>query len=202
MQKRLASLLPLAIVLAIVLGVVWSFFPAPRDDRSFQAAIGGPFTLVDGTGATVTERDFLGRYMLVFFGYTYCPDVCPTMIATLSDALEILGPEVAEGIVPVFISVDPERDTPKAVAEYAANFHPRFVGLTGSADQIAATAKVFRVHYAKSQRPDDSADTYFIDHTAIAYLMGPDGRFLRHFTYGLDAGGVAQRIREAMEQGR
>ncbi len=136
-------------------------------------ALGGPFTLVDQTGRSVTEQDFAGRALLVYFGFTYCPDVCPTELGTIAAALDAMGP-AGERVTPVFISIDPERDTPEAMADYVSRFHPRMVGLTGSAEQIAQAARAYRVYYAKV-RPRDSSD-YLMDHSSFIYLVGPDGR--------------------------
>ena len=136
-------------------------------------ALGGPFTLVDQAGRTVTERDFAGRPMLVYFGFTYCPDVCPTELGTIASALDAMGP-AGERVTPVFVTIDPERDTPAAMADYVSRFHPRMVGLTGSPEQIAQAARAYRVYYAKV-RPRDSTD-YLMDHSSFIYFVGPDGR--------------------------
>lgn len=135
--------------------------------------LGGPFTLVDHTGRTVTERDFAGKPMLIYFGFTYCPDVCPTELGTIAAALDAMGP-AGERVTPVFITVDPERDTPEAMADYVTRFHPRMVGLTGSAEQVAQAARAYRVYFAKVQ-PRDST-TYLMDHSSFIYFVGPDGR--------------------------
>jgi protein SCO1/2 len=136
-------------------------------------SLGGPFTLVDQTGKTVTERDFAGRPLLVYFGFTYCPDVCPTELGTIAAALDAMGP-AGERVTPVFISIDPERDTPAAMADYVTRFHPRMVGLTGSAEQVAQAARAYRVYYAKVQPRDSSS--YLMDHSSFIYFVGPDGR--------------------------
>lgn len=136
-------------------------------------ALGGAFTMVDQTGRTVTERDFAGRPLLVYFGFTYCPDVCPTELGTIAAALDVMGP-AGERVTPVFISIDPDRDTPAAMADYVSRFHPRMVGLTGSSEQVAQTARAYRVYYAKV-RPRDSTD-YLMDHSSFIYFVGPDGR--------------------------
>lgn len=138
--------------------------------------VGGPFSLIDGDGKPVTDQTWHGKYLLVYFGYTYCPDVCPTTLTNVAAALDKLGPKAAE-IQPLFITVDPHRDTPAVVKQYAAAFSPRIVGLTGSPEQIAAAAKAYRVYYAKhvtGPGPDD----YSMDHSSVLYLMGPDGRFI------------------------
>ncbi len=162
-------------------------------------AIGGPFRLVDQNGDTVTEADFKGRFTLVYFGYTFCPDVCPTALNRNAEALNILGKQ-AEKIVPVFITVDPERDTVAHMKEYAAFFNPRLVALTGSEDQVKAAAKAYRVYYAKVKEEGAAADAdnYLMDHTAITFLMGPDGRFLQHFSHDATPEDMAKRMREVL----
>lgn len=155
------------------------------------ALIGGPFTLVNQDRKTVTEKDFLGRYMLVFFGYTYCPDICPTELQVMTAALDQMGAE-AKKIQPVFISIDPGRDTPDVVKSYVENFGAGLVGLTGTEEQVEQAARAYRVYYAKAGR--DGAD-YKMDHSTIIYLMGPDGRFVKHFTYTTDAGQLAQELK-------
>lgn len=153
--------------------------------------IGGHFTLVDEDGRTVTDADFRGRFMLVYFGYTDCPNVCPTTLGVVAEAVDRLG-ERAEQVTPVFISVDPERDRPERLKTYVAAFHPRMVGLTGDAEQVKAAAKGYRVYYAKAEGGD--ADDTLVDHTSVVYLMGPDGSFRTHFSHGTDADAMAERI--------
>jgi cytochrome oxidase Cu insertion factor (SCO1/SenC/PrrC family) len=153
----------------------------PSSRTQGAALIGGPFTLVDHTSKTVTEADFRGRFMLIFFGFTYCPDACPTALTVMAEALDIIGPAAAR-IVPVMISIDPERDTPEQLAMYVRHFHPSLIGLTGSADQVATAAKAFRVYYAKVKEEGSDEGEYTMDHTAIIYLMGPDGKYRAHFS--------------------
>lgn len=153
----------------------------PLSRTEGTASIGGPFTLVDHTGKTVTETDFRDRFMLIYFGFTSCPDACPTALTAMAEALDIIGP-AANRIVPVFISVDPERDTPEQLNMYVRHFHPSLIGLTGSAEQVAAAAKTFRVYYAKVKEEGSDDDDYAMDHTSIVYLMGPDGKFRTHFS--------------------
>lgn len=139
------------------------------------ARIGGPFTLVDQNGKAVTDADFAGRYRIVYFGYTYCPDVCPTDLTKIGAALRTLdkqAPRTAQKIVPLFISVDPERDTPAQLKQYVANFYPRLVGLTGKPEAIAQVANEYAVAYMKQPTPSG----YLMGHTQVAYLMGPDGK--------------------------
>jgi protein SCO1/2 len=173
--------------------VVTNSGPAPMVQTSGKALIGGPFTLVDQAGKTVTDQDFRGRYMLVFFGFTHCPDICPAELQVMSAALDELGPK-ADQVVPVFITLDPERDTQAAMAAYVKNFSPRFVGLTGSPEAIAAAAKGYRVAYSKFQQ-DKSTSDYSIDHSALVYLMGKDGEYITHFAYGTPASKMTETLR-------
>lgn len=160
---------------------------------SGQALIGGPFELVGKDGKTVTDKDFRGRYMLVFFGFTHCPDICPAELQVMSAALDDLG-DKADKVVPIFITVDPERDTPELVTAYVENFGPNFVGLTGSPEAIANAAKAYRVTYQKFQE-EGAGDNYSVDHSALLYLMGPDGTFVTHFPYGTSPEKMAETLR-------
>ncbi len=162
-------------------------------------SMGGPFTLVNTAGETVTEASFRGRWMLVYFGYTYCPDVCPTELQTMSAALDRLGP-LAEQVVPVFITVDPERDTPAALAEYVKLFDERMLGLTGSKEQIAAAAKSYRVYYARAKAKDMT--DYLMDHSSFIYLIGPDGGFRALFRHGMPAQEMADAMKARLAPGR
>jgi len=139
--------------------------------------IGGPFALVDDTGKPRTDADFRGRLMLIYFGYTHCPDACPTTLQDIADALAKLGP-AADQVAPIFITIDPERDTVQYLKGYAEQFDAKFVALTGSPEQIATAAKSYRVYYRKATNQAD----YLMDHSSIVYLMGRDGKFLTHFT--------------------
>jgi len=150
---------------------------APDSPPPLQgAAIGGPFTLIDQDGRNVSDRDFEGRYRLIYFGFSYCPDVCPVDLQAIGQGLrqfEAAHPERAARVAPIFVTTDPERDTPAVLKPYVAAFHPRLVGLTGTPDQIAATAKEFGVYYTKRQ--EEGASEYLIDHSRIALLFGPAG---------------------------
>ncbi|SDE30399.1 SCO family protein [Rhodospira trueperi] len=162
--------------------------------------IGGPFTLVNGAGETVTDSSFPGQYLLVYFGYTYCPDVCPTSLQTMADALNALDPAIVERIQPLFVTVDPERDRPADVAEYAGFFHPKLMGLTGTVEQVTAAARAYKVYFAKVEQPD-SAAPYLLDHSAITYLMAPDGTLAAFFRHGEPAADMAARLREIVGEG-
>jgi protein SCO1/2 len=141
------------------------------------AAIGGPFKLVDQNGQTVTDQDLKGRPFLVFFGFTHCPDVCPTTLFEVSEILRALGPD-ADRARALFITVDPERDTPAVMKDYLSSFDPHLSGLTGNAAEIAAVAKAYRVYFKKVPLEQSG---YTMDHTAIVYLMDKDGRFVSPF---------------------
>jgi protein SCO1/2 len=155
-------------------------------------ALGGPFSLVDHHGRAVTEADFAGRFLLVYFGFTYCPDVCPTELGTIAAALDALEGQ-GDRVTPVFITVDPERDTPEALADYVSRFHPRMVGLTGSAAQVAAAARAYRVFYARVNRPETTQ--YLMDHSSFIYLVGPDGRVRALFRPETAPEAIAQAVR-------
>jgi protein SCO1/2 len=157
--------------------------------------IGGPFTLIDQNGKPVTDATWRGRWMLVYFGYTYCPDVCPTELQTVAAALDALGKQAAQ-MVPIFITIDPERDTAERMAEYVKLFDARLVGLTGTPEQIAAVAKAYRVYYAKVPAKDSAP--YLMDHSSFLYLMGPDGRFQTLFRPGTSAQDIADAIRSRL----
>lgn len=197
-QKLIFALVVLLIALATGASALWLTRAGPGGGTG-EALVGGPFTLTDQDGKRVTDQDFRGKYMLIFFGFTYCPDVCPGELQVMSAALDELGPE-GDKIQPVFITVDPERDTPEAMKLYVSNFHPRMVGLTGSPDDIAAVAKAYRVYYAKAKAPEGAAPgDYLMDHSTILYLMGPDGKFVKHFTYGTDVKTLADGLRKAVQ---
>lgn len=166
---------------------------ANRVTTSGKALVGGPFELVGQDGKTVTDKDFRGRYMLVFFGFTRCPDICPAELQVMSAALDGLGSD-ADKVVPIFITLDPERDTPEAVAAYVKNFGPNFVGLSGSPEAIAKAAKAYRVTYQKFQ-DESTGDNYSIDHSALLYLMGPDGEYVTHIPYGTPADKMTETLR-------
>jgi protein SCO1 len=165
----------------------------PMVETTGKALIGGPFTLVDQTGRTVTDQDFRGRYMLVFFGFTHCPDVCPAELQVMSASLDELGPK-ADEIVPIFITLDPERDTQEAMGAFVKNFGLCFVGLTGSPEAIAAAADAYRVAYAKIYEDTRKPD-YSIDHSGLVYLMGKDGEYITHFPYGTPAAKMTETLR-------
>jgi protein SCO1/2 len=194
MIRRLAWLgLALAVVAAIAIGLV-AYRPKGGPDAG-QVAIGGPFQLVDQAGAPVDQHVLDGKWSAVFFGYTYCPDVCPTTLTALGRAVDALGPAGRRFQV-VFITVDPARDTPKALGTYlsSATFPKGAVGLTGSPAQIAQAAKAYRVFYQK--HPEGG--TYTMDHSAAVYLMDPEGRFVEPLDVSAPTADLAGQIRRAM----
>jgi cytochrome oxidase Cu insertion factor (SCO1/SenC/PrrC family) len=145
------------------------------DDLMYgRGRVGGPFTLTDQTGKQRSDTDFRDKLMIVYFGYTYCPDVCPTDLMAITQALDALGP-AAEGVQPVFITIDPERDT-KLLTDYVAAFHRSLVGLTGSPDEIRKVANSYKAFYVKVQ--DERSGDYSIDHAGVIYLMGRNGEYL------------------------
>lgn len=158
--------------------------------------IGGPFTLTDHTGRRVSDTDFRGRYLLVFFGYTFCPDVCPLGLANMAAILDLLGPD-AERIQPLFITLDPERDGVKELGAFVSAFHPRLVGLTGTAEEIADVASAYPVLYYRVAHPSGA---YFINHSAQIYLMGPDGAFIGSLDHDAPPEGAAAAIRSELRR--
>jgi protein SCO1 len=154
--------------------------------------IGGPFTLMNDSGKTVTNKEFRGKYMLVYFGYTYCPDVCPTTLNSIAQAMDRLGAK-ADRVQPIFITVDPQRDTPPVMKQYVSAFTPSLIGLTGTPAQIAAVAKEYRVYYAKHVTGPGPND-YSMDHSSIIYLMGPDGKFIAPIAAGESGAEMAKDI--------
>jgi cytochrome oxidase Cu insertion factor (SCO1/SenC/PrrC family) len=187
------------VIFALGLLLVLGLFAADRwwfgagNSGVAGVSIGGSFALTDQNGALRRDSDFRGKLMLVYFGYTYCPDVCPAALTTMSAALDQLGAR-AEDVQPIFITVDPARDTVEQMKRYAANFTPRLEALTGTAEQIATAARAYRVYYAKA--PGEGADDYSMDHTGFVYLMARDGRYLGHFVPDSTADDMVAAIRK------
>lgn len=175
----------------LLFGGKTGFFNA--DQISGKALVGGPFELVNHNNKSVTDKTFRGKYMLVFFGYTYCPDVCPSELQVMSAAIDGLEAKSNE-VVPIFITIDPERDTPQQMAEYVSHFHKNFVGLTGSPDAISNVARAYRVFYAKS-KDSGSDEDYLMDHSSIVYLMDRNGDYKTHFSFGTSPEKMTQKIK-------
>jgi protein SCO1/2 len=192
---RIALLAALAVFLLFALAWQWGLIAsAGRDGQSSGIArIGGPFTLIDHNGQKRSEKDFADRLMLIYFGYSYCPDVCPTALQVMSSALQILGPK-ASNVQPIFITIDPGRDNQAHLKEYVANFFPGMVGLTGSEDAVKKAANAYRVYYRKAD--DGDSTEYLMDHSSIIFLMAPDGSYLTHFTHQTPPAKLADVIRK------
>lgn len=156
--------------------------------------IGGTFMLTDQNGKTVKDTDFRGKPMLVFFGYTHCPDICPVTVATLSKVMEILGKD-ADGVAPVFITVDPKRDTPAALKEYLSNFDKRLVGLTGKPKAIQQAADAYKVYFSLHDAEHPQGKDYAVDHSTIVYMMNKDGSYAAHFPYHAPAQEIADAVK-------
>ena len=204
-MSKLYSGLAAAVVAAFLGASAWYVLQNHSSDafaecRQGQVAggdIGGPFTLVDPTGKTVTEADVLAKPALVYFGYTFCPDVCPFDMARNVEAVDILG-EIGLEVTPVFISIDPERDTPDALADYAANMHPKLIALTGSAEQVKAVSLAYKTYY-KKQSSDD--EFYLMDHSTFTYLMVPGTGFVDFFRRELTSEQMAESVACFIEAG-
>jgi protein SCO1/2 len=187
------------IVFALVLGFAawlgWMRFTAPPEGNMVGATLGGAFNLVDQDGRAVTDADFKGKYRLVYFGYTFCPDVCPTDVAYIGKGLkafEASRPDRAARVQPIFITVDPERDDPAALKAFVTAFHPRLIGLTGSQQEIDAAKKAYGI-YAKKVATSDP-ENYLVDHFAVFYLFGPNGAPIAFLPHGSTAAEVTAML--------
>jgi len=190
-EKRLYT--PLAILLALLLA---GCSGATADPPLQGAKIGGPFTLTNQDGRLVTDKQFEGKYRIVYFGFTYCPDVCPVDLQNIGKAmrqLEQSDPAIAAKLQPIFISVDPERDTPQVLKQYVAAFHPRLIGLTGSKEQIADVEKKFGVYSQREEKP--GATEYEVNHSRIALLFGPRGEPIAILPHDEGADAIAAEIK-------
>lgn len=170
--------------------------PIPTANEAAAALIGGPFRLTDQNGKTVTEADLRGHWSLVYFGYTFCPDVCPLALQHMTAALDDLGRDAAK-IVPYFITVDPERDTQAVMAEYARHFHPSLRALTGTPAEVKAATDAFRV-YAARQGGAAGATDYLMDHTSVVYILGPDGKYVSLFTHEANADAMTAKLKSLL----
>ena len=186
----------MGLVLAVLLVGAGGFLWLTGNGGNNPISIGGPFTLEDGTGKPVTDRDFRGNYMLVYFGYTFCPDVCPTTLNAVADAMDKLGPASSK-IQTLFITVDPKRDTPSVVRQYAAAFGPGIEGLTGTAEEIARVAREYRVYYAE-HRTGPGPNDYSMDHSSVLYFMGPDGAFVAPVRADQSGDEIAANLKKLM----
>ncbi|HXZ01698.1 MAG TPA: SCO family protein [Stellaceae bacterium] len=190
------GLLAFLLGLALLIGAFsYDYWQSGGSDQGGLAGVsfGGPFTLTDQNGVVRRDGDFRGELMLVYFGYTYCPDACPTALTAISAALDMLG-ERGRTVQPIFITIDPARDTVAQMKIYAANFTPRLLALTGTSQQIATVARAYRVYYAKVK--GEGEDDYAMDHSDLIYLMGRDGRYLNHFSADTTAAEMAAAIKK------
>lgn len=200
-MMRAAGPLLAAVLLIVSLAAIYVMhhrrapFGTNEEATAGTQDIGGPFDLIDSDGRRVSDRDFRGKWLLVFFGYTHCPDVCPTTLNDIAATLAQLG-ELASAVQPLFITVDPERDTPQVLAEYTAAFDSRIKGLTGTPEQIAAAAKAYGIYYAKRPAGDD----YYMDHSAIIHAVRPDGRYATFFFTTTGPAEMAKRLRETISR--
>jgi protein SCO1 len=189
----------------LLAGAAWLLWPEPRDDLSAAAAmdalmwgrepVGGPFALIDHTGKVRTDTDFRGKLLLIYFGFTFCSDVCPTDLQAIASAMDKLG-TAGDAVQPLFITVDPEKDTPGQLAGYVSLIHPRLIGLTGDARQIRKVARAYKVYNAKVGTSDSLG--YAIDHAGVVYLLDADGSYAGFFPSGTSAERMVEVIRAYM----
>lgn len=156
-----------------------------------KASIGGPFNLLNDHGKTVTDKDFSGKWTLIYFGFTHCPDICPDELIKMADAIDKIKEKSGIDITPVFISVDPERDTVEQVHEYVKEFHPKLIGLTGSPEEIRKVARSYRVYYMKTE---EEGSDYLVDHSIVMYLMSPSMEFVKFFGKNSDVDSLTNGV--------
>ena len=200
---RRTFLAMMAAGLVLLGGALFFVTRMAQEQRQQIGQLGGPFELVDMDGRRFTQENLKGKYTLLYFGYTYCPDICPTELTIIAEALDRLGERRREFRV-IMVSVDPERDTPQVLKDYMSNFGPEFIGLTGTPEQIRRMAKLWRAYYRKV--PDPDGNGYSMDHSAVTYLLDKNGHYLRHFAYGTPpermVRGILDAIRGAESGGR
>ena len=184
----------LVLAAGALLALAFRETPQGAAGTALASAIGGPFRLTDQNGKPVSDADLKGKWQLLFFGYTHCPDACPTALNEIALALDQLGAK-RDAVEVVFITVDPERDTPEVLKSYVASFDAPIIALTGAPEAVAQAAKAYRVYYAKHPRPDGEYD---MDHSAVIYLMNPEGRFTASFTPDSTAEAIAARLQKLL----
>lgn len=199
-------LLAALLAIALAAGIAWmrlnSRSAGSADGTGGEIAvatgiqIGGPYSLIAQDGNRVTDESFQGKFQLIFFGFTFCPDVCPTELSRIADAMQRMGPD-AEKVQPIFITVDPERDTPEAMGEYVRHFDQRIVGLTGSREEIDQVIATYRVFARKVQEPN--SNQYVMDHSTFLYLLGPDGEFVTMYRYGTEPDELAKSLKSYVD---
>jgi protein SCO1/2 len=196
--KRTFLIVISALCLAALIAYVQVHIETSKPQDVVAEDFGGPFTLTDHTGKTVTEKDFEGRYRLIYFGFTFCPAICPTELAKMTKALKAIGP-TADDITPLFITVDPERDTADVLGKYIKMFDKRLIGLTGTPEQIKKSAKEYKIYYAKVQDP--GMTEYTMDHSSFIYFIDPDNNLRAVFRAEDTAEIMAAKINETMALG-
>jgi protein SCO1/2 len=195
----LIAMIAMIAIVAVAGVAIWRITQAgPVASAGSGVSIGGPFTLTDQAGAAVTEKTYDGSYRLIYFGYTFCPDACPTELGVMAQAIETMGP-AGQKVQPIFITIDPDRDTVQQLKGYVPLFDKRLVGLTGTPQQIAAVAKAYKVYYAKADQPGVDTKSYGMNHSSFVYLMDPKGRFLTVFSSDTDSDKMAAEIRRYMD---
>lgn len=200
MQRLLISL---AVLLAVLFGLYMAITYQPGDNGGdvaqgdAEVLIGGPFSLVNDQGDTVTDQTYRGKILVIYFGFTYCPDICPTELQKISFALDQLSETERAKLATLFITVDPERDTPEQLALYLQNFHPDITGLTGTIDQVKAAASVYRIYMQKVADETSSAD-YTMDHSNLIYVMDGENHYITHFTGRATADKIAAKLKDML----
>ncbi len=190
------AVLATAALLGSVVLIADHLSPQKAEQGQGRAAIGGPFSLTDHTGQAVTQDILKGKLSLVYFGYSFCPDICPTDLQLIAQALDQLSPEELADTQALFVTIDPERDTVTQMADYVALFHPSIRGLTGTPDQIAGAARSYRAYYKKISAEEAGTVDYLMDHSAFIYLMNRDGDFVRVFGHGVNPDEMVEWIRK------
>ena len=179
-SKRHLPLVVVVVLVALASIVIWRSQNVVTSSSDSTVPIGGGFELTDHHGQTVTENSYSGKYLLVFFGYTYCPDVCPMTLERVAATLNGLGASASK-VQSLFVSVDVGRDTPEGLAEFLELFHVDIIGLTGTEEQIRQIAKAYRIYFARIEEKGSGEDDYIMDHTSLLYFMSPDGSYITHF---------------------
>jgi len=204
MYRRHELVRPSALGLLILTSVLFAsaliMSEPPARAATSAVTIGGPFTLSTPDGTTVTDQTYRGKWLLVYFGYTFCPNSCPTTLLEVATALKKLGPDAPQ-VQPLFITIDPQRDTPKVMQQYTRSFDPRIVGLSGTQQQIAAAAQEYGAYYVR-HRTGPGTNDYVMDHSTYLYVMDPRGKFVRSFDTDTSGDRMADALRELMAQGR
>lgn len=205
---RFALILAAGLALALVIALVSTQMDRAANRQNLADGkagfvpgiqVGGPFELTDQTGRAVTDQTFRGKLMLIYFGYAYCPDICPTDLQQIALAMDELGETAAAEVQPIFITIDPERDTVASLSHYVGLFHPKLLGLTGTEAQIAEAAKGYRVFRQKVPAAGGAPDEYFMDHSTYSYLMGRDGTLLTVFAHGTTPEAMAKAVRQHLK---